>query len=278
MKKYDLLRSGDTIIRVLEVQGGRVLIIDCIKRTMPVWIEVDTLESYSECSSNELSEVTGGIMVGTDDLDADQRKTMHERYTMIAPILAFIADDRMRSRLICSVAAEHGVSKQTVRSYLCLYLAYMDVSALAPRRREDDRQLTQDEKNIRWALNKFFYTTKKQSLMTAYTMMLKEKYCDSLGVLTKEYPSFYQFRYFYRKTRNLQNFYISRDGLKNYQRNNRPLTGDGVQEFAPAVGTGMFDATVCDIYPFERVPVGCNRSHHHPGTDIPYCEWYSRLR
>ena len=46
----------------------------------------------------------------------------------------------------------------------------------------------------------------------------------------------------------MQNYYISRDGLKNYQRNNRPLTGDGVQEFAPAVGTGMFDATVCDIY------------------------------
>ena len=165
MKKYDLLRSGDTIIRVLEVQGGRVLIIDCIKRTMPVWIEVDTLESYSECSSNELSEVTGGIMVGTDDLDADQRKTMYERYTMIAPILPFLADDRMRSRLICSVAEEHRVSKATVRNHLCLYLAYMDVTALAPRRREDDRQLTQDEKNIRWALNKFFYTTKKQSLI-----------------------------------------------------------------------------------------------------------------
>ena len=71
-------------------------------------------------------------------------------------------------------------------------------------------------------------------------------YCDGLGVLVEEYPSFYQFRYFYRKTRNLQNFYISRDGVKNYQRNNRPLVGEGVQEFAPAVGTGMFDATVCD--------------------------------
>ena len=45
---------------------------------------------------------------------------------------------------------------------------------------------------MRWALNKFFYTTKKQSLMTAYTMMLKEKYCDAMGVLGEEYPSFYQ--------------------------------------------------------------------------------------
>ena len=248
MKKYDLLRSGDSIIRVLEVQGDRVLVIDCTKRTMPVWVETAALESYSECTSSELSEVTGVLIVGVDDLDTGQRKTMYERYTMIAPILAFVADDRMRSRIICSVAEEHGVSKATVRSYLCLYLAYMDVAALAPKRRENDRQLTQDEKNIRWALNKFFYTTKKHSLMTAYTMMLKEKYCDGLGVLAEEYPSFYQFRYFYRKTRNLQNFYISRDGLKNYQRNNRPLTGDGVQEFAPAVGTGMFDATVCDIY------------------------------
>ena len=248
MKKYDLLQSGDSIIRVLVVQGDRVLIIDCIKRTMPVWVERNTLESYSECTSGELSETTGGVVVGVDDLDADQRKTMYERYTMVAPVLSFVADDRMRSRLICSVAEDHRVSTQTVRSYLCLYLAYMDVTALAPKRREDERALTQDEKNIRWALNKFFYTTKKQSLMTAYTMMLKEKYCDGLGVLAEEYPSFYQFRYFYRKTRNLQNFYISRDGLKNYQRNNRPLTGDGVQEFAPAVGTGMFDATVCDIY------------------------------
>ena len=111
-------------------------------------------------------------------------------------------------------------------------------------------QTTQDEKNIRWALNKFFYTTKKQSLMTAYTMMLKEKYCDSMGTLAEEYPypSFYQFRYFYRKTKNLQNFYISRDGLKSYRRNNRPLVGEGVQQFAPAIGIGMLDATICDIY------------------------------
>ena len=248
MKKYDLLRSGDSIIRVLEVQSDRVLVIDCIKRTMPVWMELDALESYSECTNGELSEITGVVLFDVGDLDADQRKTMYERYTMIAPILPLVADNRMRSQLICSIAEEHGVSKQTVRNYLCLYLAYMNVAALAPRHREDDRALTQDEKHMRWALNKFFYTTKKQSLMTAYTMMLKEKYCDGLGVLAEEYPSFYQFRYFYRKTRNLQNFYISRDGLKNYQRNNRPLTGDGVQEFAPTVGTGMFDATVCDIY------------------------------
>ena len=90
------------------------------------------------------------------------------------------------------------------------------MTVLAPKKKSDDTELTQDKKNMRWALNKFFYTTAKQSLMTAYTMMLKEKYCDSLGVLAVKYPSYYQFRYFYRKSRKLQNFYISRDGLKSY--------------------------------------------------------------
>ena len=248
MRKYDLLRSEGNIIRALEIQNDRVLVIDCIKRTMPVWVEMASLESYSECTIGELSKVTGVILPPVDDLDASQRKVMYAHYTMIAPVLPFVSDDKMRSKLICSIATAHEISKATVRNYLCLYLAHMDIAALAPKRREDDRALTQDEKHMRWALNKFFYTTKKHSLMTAYTMMLKEKYCDSLGTLVEEYPSFYQFRYFYRKTRNLQNFYISRDGLKSYQRNNRPLIGEGVQEFAPAVGVGMLDATICDIY------------------------------
>ena len=111
-----------------------------------------------------------------------------------------------------------------------------------------EHSLTTDQKNMRWALNKFFYSKNKNSLNTVYTLMLKEKYCDSLGRLLEKYPSFYQFRYFYRKTRKMQNYYISRNGLSNYQRNYRPLTGNGIQEFAPTVGTGMLDATLCDIY------------------------------
>ena len=114
MKKYDLLQSGDSIIRVLEVQEDRVLVIDCIKRTMPVWIEMMVLESCSECTCEELSKATGIIPSDVDALDADQRRVMYERYTMIAPILSFVSDDGMRSRLICSVAEEHGVSKQTI--------------------------------------------------------------------------------------------------------------------------------------------------------------------
>ena len=194
MKKYDLFRSGDSIIRILDVQDDRILMIDCLKQTMPVWRKFESLDSVlsesellrvyfqcsgkelSVCTDNELFEITGIRIVDVDALDADQRKVMHERYTMIAPVLAYVSDEKMRSKLICSIAEEHKISKQTVRNYLCLYLSYLDVTVLPPKKRKDERELTQDEKHMRWALNKFFYTTKKQSLMTAYTMMLKEKY------------------------------------------------------------------------------------------------------
>lgn len=248
MKKYDLLRNDDIVIRVLEIKSDRVLIINCIKRTMPVWVESSELNSFSGCTGEELHEITGFTSVDMDALDAEQRKIMYDRYTLIAPILPFVAAEKMRSQLIRSIAKEQGISKQTIRGYLCLYLAYMDMTILAPKKRLADVDLTQDEKNMRWALNRFFYTKNKNSLKTAYTMMLKEKYCDGVGVLSDTYPSFYQFRYFYRKTKKMQNFYISRDGLKNYQRNNRPLTGEGVREFASAIGVGMLDATICDIY------------------------------
>lgn len=249
MKKHDLLKDGNKIIRVLEIQPDMILMIDCIKRTMPVWVNPLALDSFSVCTDEVLIQTTNFTVTAIDALGSNQRKAMYDRYTLIVPILSFVADERMRSKVISSIAKEHNISKQTIRNYLCLYLAYMNITVLAPTQRlDDDEKLSQDEKNIRWALNKFFYTTKKQSLMTAYTMMLKEKYCDGMSVLTNTYPSFYQFRYFYRKTKKMQNFYISRDGLKSYQRSNRPLLGDGIQSFAPSIGVGMLDSTVCDIY------------------------------
>ena len=91
MKKYDLLRSGDSIIRVLEIQDNRVLIIDCIKRTMPMWNDISKVESYTICADEELREVTGIKVSSLDNLDPRQRKTMYNRYTMISSILAVVS-------------------------------------------------------------------------------------------------------------------------------------------------------------------------------------------
>ena len=248
IQKNQLLQHGDQIIRVLDMDTNRVFMIDCIKKTMPVWTDTGFIKEYVPCSEDALQEVTDTFLVDLESLDADSRKTAYERYTMIAPLLPFVSDQKKRKELINHLSDINSVSKQTIRYYLCLYLAYQNIAILIRKQSVKESVLSQDEKNMRWALNKFFYTKNKNSLPVAYTLLLKEKYCDSLGNLLPEYPSFYQFRYFYRKTKKMQTYYISRDGLKDYQKNNRPLLGDGIQEYASFVGMGMLDATVCDIY------------------------------
>ena len=94
---------------------------------------------------------------------------------------------------------------------LCLYLAYQNIAALAPKHDTSDKPLSQDAKNIRRALNKFFYNQNKNSLNVAYAFMLKEKYSDPLGNLHEHYPTFNQFRYYYLKNRKMQTYYISRN-------------------------------------------------------------------
>ena len=238
-----LLKNENQIIRVLKSQGNKALVIDCIKRTMPKWVDGHSLSNFDDCGEDEMFERTD-YPFGRE-LTPKEERIAQERFTMIAGVLPYIGNEQKRSQMI-DFLAEHQ-SKQTIRKYLCLYLVYQDIDALAPPPKAE-RELTQDQKNMRWALNKFFYTKNKNSLMTAYTLMLKEKYCDQQGQLVAAYPTFDQFRYFYRKTKKMQRYYISRDGIKDYQRNNRPLLGDGVQQFAPAVGVGMLDSTICDIY------------------------------
>ena len=238
-----LLKNENQIIRVLKSHGNKALVIDCIKRTMPKWVEDDFLSNFDDCGEDEMYERTD-YPFGRE-LTPKEERIAQERFTMISGVLPFIGNESKRNQMI-DFLAEHQ-SKQTIRKYLCLYLVYQDIDALAPPPRTE-KELSQDEKHMRWALNRFFYTKQKNSLMTAYTLMLKEKYCDSLGQLVETYPTFDQFRYFYRKTKKMQQYYIYRDGIKDYQRNNRPLLGDGVQQFAPAVGVGMLDSTICDIY------------------------------
>nr|WP_294487056.1 Mu transposase C-terminal domain-containing protein [uncultured Anaerosporobacter sp.] len=241
MKQNDVIKNSEGIIfRVLELNDNKLFVVDCNKKRMPFWINV---EEVADCEEYELSALD-------EVIEQDALAKMNQRFTMIAEILPVLSSENERNYTIAEVSGRFTVSKQTLRSYLWRYLVFQDKRALAPVVREaSEKQLSKDEKNIRWSLNKFYYTSHKCSLQYAYRMMLKEKYCDTDGRLIESYPSFHQFRYFYRKTRKLENQYISRYGLKYYQRNLRPCVGESVQTFASAPGAAaMFDSTICNIF------------------------------
>ena len=247
MKNKDIIACGASLYRVLNVADDTIFVMDCLKPKMPFWIS-GVEDDCKYLTEQELYERTGKTNVSLDDLDAVRRRVALNRYTIIAGVLPFLTDVNLRGEIIKRLANEHNLSAQTIRNYLYDYLIYQNTAVLAPKTKDKDKKLTPDQKNMRWALNKFFYTKYKNSLKTAYALMLKNKYCDEFGVLKAEYPTFNQFRYFYRTHRKLQTYYIARDGIKDYQRNNRPLLGDGVRAFAPNVGVGLLDATICDLY------------------------------
>lgn len=247
LHKNELIKMEGTVFRVLLIRD-EILLIDCIKRTMPKWCPVSRLEEALPCSEHELLEKTGISIRKKDELTMEDSKVMAERFRMITGVLPLLDDDRLRSAAISKTAVENGVSVKTIRNYLCLYLAFQEKSVLAPMAGKSKKKLSVDQKNIRWALNKFYYTRNCNSLMDAYVMMLKTKYCDAEGKLMPEHPSIHQFKYFYRQTKSLQKKYISRGGIKDYEMNHRPLLGEGVRQFAPSPGIGMVDTTICDIY------------------------------
>ncbi len=242
-KKGDLLKKAvnedeHSVLRVVSVSENDVMVIDCIKKSMPKWCGKNELEGYEVERENEADI----------ELSPSALKKAYDRYNMISSILPYIGNIQVRTQLIHMTAEQHDISEQTVRKYICDYLAANDVAALAPRSRTE-RALSKDEEIMKKSLNIGYYSSKKKwSLKTCYIWMLDKFYCNENGKLLEEYPSINQFRYFYRKYNKTSKELISRNGLSYYQRNQRPLVGDGVQEFAGTIGMGMLDSTICDIY------------------------------
>lgn len=247
MKKNDYLKVNDIIYRILAVDKDNYLILNCNTKNMPSWKKESELAEGDIISAEEAFNMLD-IELIEEELTGNEFKQAHERYTMIAGVLAFLNDDSLRNRAIAMAVDTYGISRRTLTTYLCNYLVTDNLASLVPKPRKKNRPMTDDEKIMRWALNKFYYTRHKNKLSDCYIMMLKEKYTDESGKLKEEHPSIHQFRYFFNKTRKKQTELISREGIKEYQLNHRPLLGEGIQDFAPTIGTGMLDGTVCDLY------------------------------
>lgn len=87
MKKNSLWKSREQIVRVLELKNEKVFVIDCVKRTMPYWVIVDSLSGYEEYTEAEMLQRTGAVIPDIEKLDAENRRFIREHFTMIAPVL-----------------------------------------------------------------------------------------------------------------------------------------------------------------------------------------------
>ena len=112
--KNQLLRHDDRIIRVLAVDTD-VLAIDCLKRTMPQWMPAEDLQDWKPCDETALPSPDAPIC-DMQNLTPEQRKVMHERFSLIAAVTPFIGNSNKRSAMIAQMAELNNVSKQTTQS------------------------------------------------------------------------------------------------------------------------------------------------------------------
>ena len=246
LKTNDLLKLDSVIYRILACcEDGRILAIDCTHVRAPKYMYAVELDGAISISEVDLRTETGRVI--HERLNPKQEQECNRRYARISPALMFLTDTRKRYAVLAETARSLHMSRRQLKDDLNLYLAYQNKSIFAPPLRVRSN-LSEDQRNMRWALNKYYYTRFGRSIPETYLAMLKDRYCDSNGSILPCHPSIHQFRYFFKKTRKLQTEYISRCGVKDYQMNYRPLLGSGVQQLSPAIGTGMLDSTVCDIY------------------------------
>ena len=95
------------------------------------------------------------------ELTAKQFAVMNYRYTMISGIIPIVEDKKKLAAAVKRTAEEYGVSKPTVRNYLKAYLKDRDKRVLAPVIREAKAMENKYAFDIRWALNKYYYTRDK---------------------------------------------------------------------------------------------------------------------
>lgn len=248
MRNNELYQNQDKIYRVLAIRGNEVLLIDCIKKTTPFWTHNSLLDEYLLITQEKLLEINNVEIMKYDDLDQNQKSEVHKKFASISSILPFIEDDVLRIRAIKSCVENFKVSESTVKNRLYLYLAYQDIGVLLCNTIKKSKELSIDEKNFRWALNKYYYNGLQLSLREAFRRLLKDKYCDDNGNLLKDRPTFRQFDYYQKKTVKKESFYISRNGKGDYMRNHRTLLGNGIRDYCPTIGYGMLDSTICDIF------------------------------
>ena len=50
MEKNQLIKVNGVIYRVLTIEEDSILMIDCIRKTMPNWYDIDKVRGYEDCT------------------------------------------------------------------------------------------------------------------------------------------------------------------------------------------------------------------------------------
>ncbi|MDO4938386.1 MAG: hypothetical protein Q4E54_00280 [Lachnospiraceae bacterium] len=166
------------------------------------------------------------------------------RMEIIRPLLADdrnISDPEKRKEMLKGQALAHGTTVRRVRR---LYYTYLATGILVKGRKKGRKSNEIFDRAIR----KYYFSAKKNSLKTVYELMILENYTDPEGKVMENVPTLSSFSQYYtrRWSKDPQKL-ISRNGIYDYQRNDRMIRGSAMA-FRDAIGSYQIDETMADIH------------------------------
>ena len=120
MKINDLFSSGNSIYRVLAVEDDRIQIIDWLSALR----RKEILQALRTRANVNLTSY--------DSLSQQQKQMIHSKYGSISFIVPFVGNDYDRSQAVVLCSEKFHLSKNTIKSRLCVYLAFQDLFILLP--------------------------------------------------------------------------------------------------------------------------------------------------
>ena len=100
MKKNSIIKKDNCYYRVLAIKDNEILAIDCIKKTMPKWYTISGFNPYQEVLETELLKYLNVKLIDIEELPLESKRIAYERYTLIAAILPFVADQQQQNKVI----------------------------------------------------------------------------------------------------------------------------------------------------------------------------------
>jgi len=282
------------IERLLWMNDEIAYVIDVHKNKIPYIRRLDDIEVALAENRAEIKEEDNFIVILKEEDIPEKYKIIRDKSWEIIKEMVDkepdIYQSTFRRRLIKKASENHGISESWILEYLKRYWKrgknrnsllpdYRNCGARGKERKAGEAKrgrprmhqdingrginVTEDIKRIfRIAVNKYYYTTAKNSLTLTYELMRKEYFNDGFkeenGVTIpilkpqSQIPSFGQFRYWFYKERDLKKEITSRYSNKKYQKQYRPIIGssmDGV--FQP--GEFEIDCQVGDVYLVSRL-------------------------
>ena len=252
------------------------------KKRVPERVSVEELTEWEK--SGRLLEAEDPVTMPL--LNTEQRERAMARYNIIREAVARepeIYRPRERTVILGEAAEKSGIHAQNLYKYLgkywkggkrpdaladetgkrgkCRDYTKGEYKRLGRKNREGAPGKVLDPEDFRHfsqALQKYYYTKDRLTLQETYDRMLKEYYCifeeDDGGSRKahmkppQELPSFMQFRYWYRKNKNVVAQVKARNGEGGWQRSGRAVTGYTERRYDYPGAAYQIDATIADIY------------------------------